>query len=138
MPTCQSGVQQADNSVITETKLAMASRHVADGRRVLERQRALITSQRKAGLDTSASEELLDLFERTQAIFEDDLRAAERNEQSKPVRKEYESSTDVKNSRALRRSMRASHRCKNSDGHSSTAASDPRPQVIHTNRMMTC
>jgi len=72
----------ADTSVITETKLAMASRHVAEGRRVVERQRALISSQRKAGLDTSASEKLLNLFESTQAIFEDDLRAAERNENS--------------------------------------------------------
>jgi hypothetical protein len=68
--------------VITGTKLAMASRHVAEGRGVIERQRALITSQRKAGLNTTASEKLLDLFERTQAIFEDDLRAAERNENS--------------------------------------------------------
>jgi hypothetical protein len=60
----------------------LASRHVAEGRRVVERQRALITSQRKAGLNTGASEKLLDLFESTQAIFEDDLRAAERNENS--------------------------------------------------------
>jgi hypothetical protein len=66
--------------VTTETKLA--SRHVAEGRRVVERQRALITSQRKTGLNTGASEKLLGPFERTQAIVEDDLRAAERNENS--------------------------------------------------------
>jgi hypothetical protein len=65
MLTCQSGVQKAVTSVITETKLAMASRHVAKGRRVVERQRALIASQRKAGLNTSAAEKLLDLFETT-------------------------------------------------------------------------
>jgi hypothetical protein len=68
--------RQADNS--NKTRDGFSPRC----RAIVESQGALITSQRKAGLDTSASEKLLDLFERTQAIFEDDLRAAERNEKS--------------------------------------------------------
>ena len=51
----------------------MAAHHVRSGRLVVERQRALIRRGQEAGRNTDASEDLLALFERTQAIFEDDL-----------------------------------------------------------------
>jgi hypothetical protein len=60
----------------------VAARHVTEGRRIIERQRALIARQRKKGLNTWASEKLLDLFGYTQTIFEDDLRAIEGNQNS--------------------------------------------------------
>ncbi len=50
-----------------------AKRHVADGQRVIDRQRDLIGRQKALGCDTSRSEELLAAFERSQAIFESDL-----------------------------------------------------------------
>jgi hypothetical protein len=50
-----------------------AKRHVADGRLVLERQRALIDRQKVLKRDTAVSERLLATFERSQEIFEGDL-----------------------------------------------------------------
>jgi hypothetical protein len=63
-------------AIVPETKLAMAARHVAAGRKVVIRQRALVAKQ-KAGRDKLDSETLLDQFERTLAIFESDLRGIE-------------------------------------------------------------
>jgi hypothetical protein len=51
----------------------IAQRHVSDGQRVIQRQRALIHSQRKAGRDTTDAEEMLASFERTQVVLEDHL-----------------------------------------------------------------
>jgi len=59
---------------VVETRLAMAERHVREGRRTIERQRELIASQTARRVDTVASEALLQSFERSLAIFEDDLR----------------------------------------------------------------
>jgi hypothetical protein len=64
-------------------KVAIAERHVVDGRRIVARQRALI-SDKAAGRDTFDAEQLLDQFERTLEIFEDDYRA---------IRAELEKST---------------------------------------------
>lgn len=58
-----------------ESKLAQATRHVADGRQVVARQRALVARQKEAGQDTFLSEGLLVEFERTLATFERDLQA---------------------------------------------------------------
>jgi hypothetical protein len=51
----------------------VAQRHVAEGQRVIERQRALIRRQQEAGRDTKDAEQLLATFERSQVLFEDDL-----------------------------------------------------------------
>jgi hypothetical protein len=51
-----------------DEKIAMAQRHVEDGRRVIERQRALV-----ARIGSQTSVDLLAVFERTQGIFEADL-----------------------------------------------------------------
>jgi hypothetical protein len=59
-----------------ETKSAQAMRHVAEGRRIVDRQRALVARLKEAGLDANAAEDLLAQFERTLAVFEDDLAAA--------------------------------------------------------------
>jgi hypothetical protein len=61
--------------VITETKLAQATRHVAEGKRIVAKQREIIARQKRAGADTTLSEELLAQFERTLVIFETDLQA---------------------------------------------------------------
>ena len=52
---------------------AEAERHVADGQRVIDRQRAIIERQQALGSDTQQSQALLAAFERSQAIFESDL-----------------------------------------------------------------
>ena len=53
-------------------RIAIAHRHVASGRSVLARQRSVITKKHGLGIDASGSEELLVVFEKSQAIFEDD------------------------------------------------------------------
>lgn len=55
----------------------MAARHVAEGKRIVARQRTLIARHEEAGRSTVDSEKLLALFERTLRIFEDDLQALE-------------------------------------------------------------
>jgi hypothetical protein len=56
-----------------ETRHATAERHVAEGRRAIERQRELIARQSALGQDVRVSEALLATFERSQAIFEANL-----------------------------------------------------------------
>jgi hypothetical protein len=68
--------------VIRESKPAQAARHVAEGKRIVEQQRALVAKAKEAGRDTDYAESLLDQFGRTQAIFEDALRAAQDKENS--------------------------------------------------------
>jgi hypothetical protein len=53
-----------------DDRIAMAQRHVEDGRRIIERQRALV-----ARVGSQSSIDLLALFERTQDLFEADLAA---------------------------------------------------------------
>ena len=60
-----------------ESKIAMAARHVAEGRMVVARQRSLIARQKQSGANTFDSEKLLVQFQRTLAIFEDHLREIE-------------------------------------------------------------
>jgi len=69
---------------ITETRLAQSARHVAEGKRIVARQRELVAKGKAAGHDTFNAERLLDQFERTLAIFEDDLRAI----QAKQIREQ--------------------------------------------------
>jgi len=52
-----------------QDQIALATRHVETGRQIVERQRLFVASGR-AG---AAGKELLELFERTQSIFEMDL-----------------------------------------------------------------
>ena len=55
-------------------QLAMARRHVLRGQRVVERQRKLVARKKAIGEDATASEALLETFERTLALLEDHLR----------------------------------------------------------------
>jgi hypothetical protein len=50
-----------------------AHRHAVAGRKVITCQRDLIARKQALGHSTDRSEDLLAIFERTQAIFEDDL-----------------------------------------------------------------
>jgi hypothetical protein len=52
---------------------AIAQRHVAEGQRVIESQRALIRTQNMLGHDTKHAEKMLAKFERSQLTFEQDL-----------------------------------------------------------------
>ena len=52
-----------------QSRIELATRHVAMGREIVARQRELAVK----GKMGSASRELLELFERTQDIFENDL-----------------------------------------------------------------
>lgn len=54
-------------------RLAKAERHVTEGRATVERQRELVREQAERGLSTKASQQVLDQFERTQTIFEEDM-----------------------------------------------------------------
>jgi hypothetical protein len=51
-------------------RLGLARRHVARGRQIVERQQEIV---RNSGLNTKEAVQLLALFEKTQAIFEEDL-----------------------------------------------------------------
>ena len=53
-----------------DEKIAVTQRHVENGRRIIKGQRALVASFR-----SQSSVDLLDLFERTQEIFEAELDA---------------------------------------------------------------
>ena len=59
-----------------------ALRHVRSGRNVVKRQRDLIASKKTHGSNTERSEDLLATFERSQAIFEDDLDRISREQMS--------------------------------------------------------
>jgi hypothetical protein len=61
---------------------ALALQHVISGRRIIERQRSAIAQRKAVGADTSESERLLENFEKTQMIFEQDLADLDRR---KPV-----------------------------------------------------
>jgi hypothetical protein len=57
-----------------DERLIQAVRHVAEGKRIVARQRALVTRLKASGVSAFAAEEMLQTFLRSQAIFEDDLR----------------------------------------------------------------
>ncbi len=56
-----------------ESKVEIAFRHVVQGRRLVARQRRLVERLALNGRDTTNAEQILDLFVRTLALFEDDL-----------------------------------------------------------------
>ena len=56
-------------------QLEQAYRHVIDGRRIIAAQRLRIERMKRNGLQTANAEALLQTFERSQALFEDDLAA---------------------------------------------------------------
>ena len=66
-----------DLHVSDGTTLDVASRHVRNGRRIIASQRGLVEHLRTTGRDVSDAERTLELFERSQAIFEDHLRQLE-------------------------------------------------------------
>jgi hypothetical protein len=62
---------------------AVAVRHVEGGRRIVDRQRALIARCKALGVNTDEAKNLLVAFERSQTIFEQDLADLDRR---KPLR----------------------------------------------------
>ena len=54
--------------------VALARRHVVEGRRIVERQRQCLRELASTGRISADAERTLDLFERTLAIFEQHLR----------------------------------------------------------------
>ncbi|HZD92199.1 MAG TPA: hypothetical protein VE224_19050 [Pseudolabrys sp.] len=63
---------------MSETAHERALRHVTCGRRIIAAQQKRIEQLRAQGKDTSRAQALLEQFERSQAIFEDDLWRLER------------------------------------------------------------
>lgn len=53
-----------------ETELEMASRHVAEGRIAVERQRKILAELRRDGHPIEEAMKVLSVFERTQALHE--------------------------------------------------------------------
>ena len=66
-----------DAHVSEGTILDVAWRHIHNGRRIIASQRGLVEQLRTTGRDLSNAERTLELFERSQAIFEDHLRQLE-------------------------------------------------------------
>jgi hypothetical protein len=62
-----------------ENVLEMARRHVMKGREIARGQRALVNRLRSHGRDTANAEKTLQLFEQSLKIFEDHLKAIERD-----------------------------------------------------------
>jgi hypothetical protein len=52
---------------------ALALKHLESGRRIIERQRQLIARRKAIGANTNESERLLESFEHSQMIFDQDL-----------------------------------------------------------------
>ena len=59
---------------------AIAERQVENGRRMIDRQRELIAGNKARGFDTVAAERLLASFERSQAIFDEELATLRKTE----------------------------------------------------------
>jgi hypothetical protein len=59
--------------VLNPTHKQLAERHVAEGRRIVERQRQLIAKVKACNGYSVQAEELLSLFEKSLVIFEYDL-----------------------------------------------------------------
>jgi hypothetical protein len=66
-----------DAYISERTVFDVAWRHVHNGRRIIASQRGLVEQLRTTGRDASDAERTLELFERSQAIFEDHLRQLE-------------------------------------------------------------
>jgi hypothetical protein len=62
---------------MTETRREMALRHVMTGDRIIAAQRERLEQLRAAGQNTAEAEDLLRRYERTQAMFVDDLKRLE-------------------------------------------------------------
>jgi hypothetical protein len=58
---------------LTTDRTALAQDHVTKGRRIVARQLQLIGEIRARGGDSVGAEDLLSAFERTLAVFQDDL-----------------------------------------------------------------
>jgi hypothetical protein len=64
-------------------RTALAQDHVISGQRIVARQRQLIADIRVRGGDCAKAEELLSAFERSLAIFEDDLASVQKKANGK-------------------------------------------------------
>jgi hypothetical protein len=69
----------ADHQAVSARR-ALALQHVEKGRVIVARQRVLIDRIRAFNGNASSAEELLGTFERSLAIFEDDLTELEKRE----------------------------------------------------------
>jgi hypothetical protein len=58
---------------LAANRIRLAQGHVTGGRRIVARQRQLIAQIRACGGDSEKAEDLLSMFERSLATFEDDL-----------------------------------------------------------------
>jgi hypothetical protein len=58
---------------MTYSHRALAERHVTRGREIVSEQRKIIKRLRAINANTTQATELLEAFERSQMIFEDDL-----------------------------------------------------------------
>ncbi len=58
---------------MAESRQEMATRHVAVARRIVDQQRLLLERLKTNGRSTNDAERLLDLYERSLLIFENDL-----------------------------------------------------------------
>ena len=65
-----------------ESEFAIAERHVVRGREIVARQRQIINTIRAMKGDSTDAEEVLVQFERSLAIFEQDLKDMERRARS--------------------------------------------------------
>jgi hypothetical protein len=63
-----------------ETRREMAERHVRRGREIVLRQQQLLAQGRARGRPTETEELLLEAFERSLAIFEQDLNAVRKDD----------------------------------------------------------
>ena len=63
----------------SESELMMASRHVAEGQRIVARQKAMIAKLKPAGHSTLDHEQTLRVFESTLRIFEEHERQLRQN-----------------------------------------------------------
>lgn len=63
-----------------ETRREMAERHVRRGREIVLRQQQLLAQGRARGRHTETEELLLEAFERSLAIFEQDLNAVRKDD----------------------------------------------------------
>ncbi len=58
-----------------EDKIETARQRVANGKAAVERQRALVAEKKSQGVDSAASEQLLETLERALGVFGDELAA---------------------------------------------------------------
>jgi len=74
-----------DNVGHDKSRKQLALRHVLTGRKIIASQRERIERRRAKGLDATEAERLLAQYERTQEIFESDLKRIQNEEKAASV-----------------------------------------------------